>query len=144
MVTQWQSLFRPQRGKLSAVHAAMLCLSSSQGVIAMLFCITANYTAKALNAMAENPGTDRRAALDKLVTAAGGKLVNLYFTTGDGPGAMMIVDAEAAAVAAMVSTVAATDSVRDIKMTRLWTNEEVTAIRKKRIELTKSYAPPGR
>jgi len=110
----------------------------------MLFCITANYTAKALNAMAENPSSDRRAAIDKLVTAAGGKLVNLYFTTGDGPGAMIIVDAEAAAVAAMVSTVAATDSVRDIKMTRLWTNEEVTAIRKKRVELSKAYTPPGR
>jgi uncharacterized protein with GYD domain len=109
----------------------------------MLFCITANYTAKALNAMAENPNSDRRAALEKLVTAAGGKLVGLYFTTTDGPGAMILVDAEASAVAAMVSTVAATDSVRDIKMTRLWTNEEVTAIRKKRIELSKSYRPPG-
>jgi len=109
----------------------------------MHFCITANYTAKALTAMAENPGADRRAALEKLVTAAGGKLVDLYFTTSDGPGAMVIVDAEAPAVAAMVSTIAATDSVRDIKMTRLWTNDEVNAIRKKRIELAKSYRPPG-
>lgn len=109
----------------------------------MLFCITANYTAKALNAMAENPNSDRRAAMEKLVTAAGGKLVQVYFTTTDGPGAMVIVDAEASDVAAMVSTVAATDSVRDMKMTRLWTNEEVTAIRKKRVELSKSYRPPG-
>ena len=110
----------------------------------MLFCVTGNYTAKALNAMAENPSSDRRAAIDKLVTAGGGKLVNLYFTTGDGPGAMAIVDAEAAAVAAMVGAIAATDSFRDIKMTRLWTNDEVTAIRKKRVELSKAYTPPGR
>jgi hypothetical protein len=33
--------------------------------------------------------------------------------------------------------------VRDIKMTRLWTNDEVNAIRKKRIELAKSHRPPG-
>ncbi len=53
----------------------------------MLFCITANYTSKALNAMRENPKTDRRAAVEQLVTAAGGKVMSFYYTTADGPGA---------------------------------------------------------
>ncbi len=110
----------------------------------MLFSITATYTAQALNAMAENPNTDRRAALEKLMTAAGGKLVGLYFTTSDGPGVLAIIDAEATAAAAVVGTVAATDSVRDLKMTRLWTPEEVIAVRKKRVELKTAYNAPGR
>jgi hypothetical protein len=31
----------------------------------MLFCLTADYTPQALNAMRENPNTDRRAALEE-------------------------------------------------------------------------------
>jgi len=46
----------------------------------MHFCLTANYTPKALNAMRENPNTNRREAVEKLVTAAGGKLVAMYAT----------------------------------------------------------------
>jgi hypothetical protein len=38
----------------------------------MLFCITANYTPKALDAMGKNPNTNRREAVEKLVNAAGG------------------------------------------------------------------------
>ena len=41
----------------------------------MLYCISANYTPKAMQAMAKNPNTNRRDAVEKLVTAAGGKLV---------------------------------------------------------------------
>ena len=58
----------------------------------MLFCITANYTPKALEAMAKNTNTNRLEAVEKLLTAAGGKLVAMYGTIIDGPGAMVIVD----------------------------------------------------
>lgn len=109
----------------------------------MLFCITANYTSKALNAMRENPKTDRRAAVEQLVTAAGGKLVSFYYTTADGPGAQVIMDVDPIAAAAITGTVAATDGVRDIKMSRLWTQDEVVAIRQKRAEISKSYKTPG-
>ena len=109
----------------------------------MLFCITANYTSKALNAMRENPKTDRRAAVEQLVTAAGGKVVSFYYTTSDGPGAHVIMDVDPIAAAAITGTVAATDGVRDIKMTRLWTQDEVVAIRQKRAEISKSYKAPG-
>lgn len=109
----------------------------------MLFCITANYTAKALAAMRENPGAGRKAAIEKLVNAAGGKVVSLYFTTAEGPGAHVIIEADGLAAAAVTSTVAATDSVRDVKMTRLWTEEEAIQIRKKRVEIQSAYKPPG-
>ena len=45
----------------------------------MLFCLTANYTPKALEAMGKNP-SNRREAVEKLLTAAGGKLVAMYGT----------------------------------------------------------------
>ena len=108
----------------------------------MLFCITANYTPKALNAMLENPSLDRRAAVDKLVTAAGGKLVGFYGTLVDGPGALTIIDVDPVAAAAITGTVAASDGVRNVKMMRLWTGDEVMTIRKKRAEIHGSYKAP--
>jgi uncharacterized protein with GYD domain len=41
----------------------------------MLFCITADYTPQALNAMRENPTTNRREAVERLLEAAGGKVM---------------------------------------------------------------------
>ena len=37
----------------------------------MLFCLTADYTPQALNAMRENPNTDRRAAVEQLLRSCG-------------------------------------------------------------------------
>ena len=37
----------------------------------MLFCLTANYTPKGLDAMRDNPNTNRREAVEQLVAAAG-------------------------------------------------------------------------
>jgi uncharacterized protein with GYD domain len=48
----------------------------------MLFCISANYTPKALEAMGKNPNANRREAVEKLVNAAGAKLVAMYGTSG--------------------------------------------------------------
>ena len=41
----------------------------------MLFCITAQYTPQAINAMLDDPNTNRAEAISKLIEAAGGKLV---------------------------------------------------------------------
>ena len=60
----------------------------------MLYCISANYTPKAMQAMAKKPDTNRRDAVEKLVKAAGGKVVAMYGTMVDGPGAMVIVDVD--------------------------------------------------
>jgi uncharacterized protein with GYD domain len=109
----------------------------------MLFCITANYTAKALNAMRENPGTNRQEAVEQLVKAAGGKLVAMYFTLSEGPGAMAIIDVDPIAGAAITGTIASSEAVQNVKMMRLWTQDEVTAVRQKRAQLHKSYKPPG-
>lgn len=109
----------------------------------MLFCITANYTPKALEAMAKNPNTNRREAVEKMLTAAGGKLVAMYGTIAEGPGAMVIFDIDPTAAPAVTGMVAASDSLHNLKMQRLFSGDEVRAIRQKRTELQASYKPPG-
>ena len=109
----------------------------------MLFCITANYTSQALETMGKNPNTNRREAVEKLLTAAGGKLVAMYGTIADGPGAMVIFEADPAAAPAISGVVASSGSVTNVKVQRLLSGDEVRAIRQKRAELQKSYRPPG-
>src|ERR1700747_899677 len=99
----------------------------------MLFCISGNYTQKAQEALAKNPNTNRREAFEKLLTAAGGKLVAMYGTMNDGPGAMALFDADPAAAPSVGAVVASSDGVHNFKMLRLFTMEEVTSIRQKRI-----------
>lgn len=108
----------------------------------MLFCISGNYTPKALNAMREKP-TSRRAAAEQLIEAAGGKLVGMYFTMVEGPGVQVIFDADPVAAAAVTGVVASSDSIHNLRMIRLFTEDEAVAIRKKRTELHGSYRPPG-
>jgi uncharacterized protein with GYD domain len=114
-----------------------------KGGFAMLYCISANYTPKAMQAMAKNPNTNRRDAVEKLVTAAAGKLVAMYGTMVDGPGAMVIVDVDPGVGAAIAAVVASSDGVHNVKAQRLFSMDEVIGIRKKRIELQKSYSLPG-
>jgi uncharacterized protein with GYD domain len=109
----------------------------------MLFCLTANYTPKALDAMGKNPNTNRREAVEKLLTAAGGKLVAMYGTITEGPGAMAIFDVDPAVAPAIVGVVASSDAVQNVKMQRLFSGDEVAAVRQKRTQLQASYRPPG-
>jgi uncharacterized protein with GYD domain len=109
----------------------------------MLYCITANYTPKAMEAMAKNPNTNRQEAVEKLVTAGGGKLVAMYGTMVDGPGAIAIMDVERIVAPAIAAVVASSDGVHNVRAYRLYTMEEVIAIRQKRVQLQASYTPPG-
>jgi uncharacterized protein with GYD domain len=96
-----------------------------------------------MQAMAKNPNTNRHDAVEKLVKAAGGRLVAMYGTMVDGPGAMVIVDGDPGVGAAITAVVASSDSVQNVKAQRLFSMDEMMAIRKKRIELQASYSPPG-
>jgi uncharacterized protein with GYD domain len=109
----------------------------------MLFCLTANYTPKALEAMGKNPNTNRREAVEKLVTAAGGKVVAMYGTIAEGPGAMVICDIDPAAAPAVVGVAASSDGLHNVKVQRLFTGDEVMAIRQKRAQLQGFFKAPG-
>ena len=87
--------------------------------------------------------TNRRVEFEKLLTAAGAKLVSMYGTMNDGPGAIAIFDAEPAVAPSVGAVVASSDGVQNFKMVRLFTMEEVIGIRQKRVQLQSSYKPPG-
>jgi uncharacterized protein with GYD domain len=109
----------------------------------MLYCITANYTPKAMADMAKNPNASRKDAVEKLVAAAGGKLVAMYGTIHDGPGGMVIIDVDPGMGATIAAVVASSDGLHNVKAHRLFSMDEVVAIRKKRIQLQASFRPPG-
>jgi uncharacterized protein with GYD domain len=118
-------------------------LQSNPGRIAMLFCITSNYSAKALNAMRENPKTNRREAVEQLLTAAGGKLVAMYGTIAEGPGSLVIFEADPVAAAAMAGVAASSDGLHNVKLQRLMSRDDVLAVRQKRKEIHSAYKQPG-
>jgi uncharacterized protein with GYD domain len=109
----------------------------------MLFCLTTNYTPKALDAMSKNLSASRREAVEKLLSAAGAELIAMYGTIADGPGAMVIFDADPSVAPAVASVAAASDGLQNVKMQRLFTEEEVAAIRQKRAQIQSSFRAPG-
>jgi uncharacterized protein with GYD domain len=112
-------------------------------VFPMLFCVTANYTPKGLQAMAKNPSISRRDVVEELMTAAGGKLVAFYGTIADGPGGMSIVDIDPSMAPAYASVIASFDGLQNVRIQRLFTDDEAMDIRQKSIQLQASFRPPG-
>lgn len=111
----------------------------------MLFCITATYTPQALNALMDAPETSRLAAVKELLEAAGGRVVNLYSTVAEGPGAMLIFDVPGPEVAPAVSgVIAASGAVHNLRLTRLMTPEEVAGVRRRAAQLRAAYRPADR
>jgi len=110
----------------------------------MHFCMTAQYTPKALNGILENPKTNRHEAAKKLVEAAGGKLISMYSTAANGPGVLVIFDVpDPSSASAMSGIVIASGAVHNVSLTRLWTQDEITQVRQKAAQLRGSYTPPG-
>lgn len=110
----------------------------------MLFCMTGDYTPQALNAMRENPNTNRQAAVEKLLAAAGGKLVSMYGRATNGPGVMIIFDvADPDMSAAMTGVAVSAGTLQNVHLTRLYTMEEIAGIRQKAKQIRGAYVPPG-
>ena len=111
----------------------------------MLFSLTGEYTPQALNAMRENPNTNRQAAIEQLLAGAGGKIVALYGRAANGPGVLLIFDVPDPATApAMVGVAVAAGAIQNPELTRLFTMEEIADIRQKARQLYGVYKPPGR
>jgi uncharacterized protein with GYD domain len=110
----------------------------------MLFCLTAEYTPQSLNAMRENPNTDRKAAVEQVLEAAGGKLVSMYGRAANGPGVLLIFDVSDPAMAPAICGVAVSaGTIHNVEMTRLFTMEEVSDIRQKARQIRSAFNPPG-
>ena len=104
--------------------------------------MSGNYTSAAMKALGQKP-SDRQAAAKKLITAGGGKLISFYRTVSEGPGVLIIFEADPITAVAVNAVAVAGGALTNVKFTRLWTNEEVMAIRKKRAEIEGAYKPPG-
>lgn len=110
----------------------------------MLFCLTADYTPQALNAMRENPNTDRQAAVEKFVAAAGGTVVGMYAKAANGPGVMLIFDVPDPDMApAICGVTVSAGTIQNVEMTRLFSMDEVANIRQKAKDIRGDYVPPG-
>ena len=110
----------------------------------MHFCLTGQYTPKALNSIMENPKTNHYEAAKKLIEAAGGKLISMYSTAADGPGVLVIFDVpDPIAAPAISGTVVASGDIYNAKLSRLWTQDEITQVRQKASQLRGAYTPPG-
>jgi uncharacterized protein with GYD domain len=109
----------------------------------MLFCLTANYTPQALNALWENPTTNRREAVERLLTAAGGKLVSMYGTVAEGPGVLVIFDADPSVTPAIAGVATSAGAIHNVKLQRLLAQDELVGIRQKAAQIRGAYKPPG-
>jgi uncharacterized protein with GYD domain len=111
----------------------------------MHFCLTGQYTPRALNAILENPTQSRYEAAKKLIEAAGGKLISMYSTPSDGPGVLTIFDVpDPGAAPAIVGIVVAAGTLQNVKLTRLLTQDEIIPVRQKAAQIRSSYSPPGK
>ena len=110
----------------------------------MHFCLTGQYTPKALNSIMDNPTTNRYEAAKNLIEAAEGKLISMYSTATDGPGVLVIFDvSDPGAAPAISGTVVASGAIHNAKLTRLWTQDEIKQVRQKASKLRGAYKPPG-
>ena len=88
--------------------------------------------------MLEEGGTSRRAAVEKLADALGGKVEAFYYAFGD-TDLFVIAEMPDNATATAVSLTASAAGTATVKVTVLLTAEEVDAALKK----SPSYRPPG-
>jgi uncharacterized protein with GYD domain len=118
---------------------------SNRGTVTMLFCITAQYTPQAVNAMLDDPTINRGEAVKKLVETAGGKLVAMYSYGAEGPGVMAIFEVPEPSLAASILGVAvAGGAIHNVKLVRLLTQDEVAKVRQKASQIRSAYKVPGK
>ncbi|MFB9264448.1 GYD domain-containing protein [Bradyrhizobium erythrophlei] len=110
----------------------------------MHFCFTGHYTPRAINAILENPTVNRYEAAKKLIESAGGKLVSMYSMATEGPSVLVIFDVPDPGMApAICGVVVAAGTLSDVKLTRLFTQDEIKEVRQKAVKLRAAYTPPG-
>ena len=110
----------------------------------MHFCLTGQYTPQALKSLIQDPTSNRSEAAKKAIEAAGGKLISMYGMPAEGPGVLVIFDMPDPVAAASISgVVIATDTLHNVKLTRLLTMEEVAHARQIGGKVRAAYKAPG-
>jgi uncharacterized protein with GYD domain len=87
---------------------------------------------------------DREPVVRKLIEAAGGKLINFYFTTGDSDFLLISETNDAENIIAALMAAAAAGTISDMTTARAWTGAEFKAIADKGSKAAKAYRVPGK
>jgi uncharacterized protein with GYD domain len=87
---------------------------------------------------------DREPAVRKLIEAAGGKLINFYFTTGDSDFLLISEANDAENIIAALMAAAAAGTISDVTTARAWTGAEFKAIGDKASKAASAYRVPGK
>jgi len=80
----------------------------------------------------------------KLIEAAGGKLINFYFTTGDSDFLLISEANDAENIIAALMAAAAAGTISDVTTARAWTGAEFKAIGDKASKAASAYRVPGK
>jgi uncharacterized protein with GYD domain len=87
---------------------------------------------------------DREPVVRKFIEGAGGKLVSLYFTTGDADFLLITETDEAESIIATLMATAAAGMISDVTTSRAWTAGEFKAVADKASKVASLYRPPGK
>ena len=103
------------------------------------YLIQANYVGEGVKGLLKEGGSNRRAAVDKLVKSVGGTMEALYYAFGE-TDIYVIVDLPDNASAAAIALTVASSGVINIRTTVLMTPEELDLAVKK----SPTYRAPGK
>ena len=94
----------------------------------------------ARNAMTENPSSSRREAVDQVLEAASGRVIEMSGTSASGLGALVILDVPDSSIAPAIAGVAVSaGAVQNVKLTRLFTMDDIKNIRQNAAKVRGAY-----
>jgi uncharacterized protein with GYD domain len=102
------------------------------------YLVQGSYTAEGAKGLIKDGGSKRRAAVETIVKALGGRVEAFYFAYGDTDVIVLVDLPDSASATAVALTVGASGAVR-LRTTVLITPEEVDQAVKKTVQ----YRPPG-
>jgi len=104
--------------------------------------MTADYTSQALVAFRQTSDANRREAVDRVLEAAGGRVIEMCGTAPNGPGALVVFDVPDPTMAPVIAGVAVSaGAIQNVKLTRLFTIDGIQNIRKNAAKVRGAYKP---
>jgi uncharacterized protein with GYD domain len=103
------------------------------------YLIRANYTVEGAQGLKRQGGTARRAAVERMFAALGGRVESFYYAFGD-TDAFIVVEAPDAVTLTAISVAVNASGGASASTTPLFTPEEMDEACKKVVD----YSPPGR
>jgi uncharacterized protein with GYD domain len=80
----------------------------------------------------------------KLIEAAGGKVINFYFTTGNSDFLLISEANDAENIIAALMAASAAGTISDVTTARAWTGAEFKAVAEKASKAASAYRAPGK